>query len=176
MQANKNTSLRRSQRIKLYSTGFLTLAIMVFIFIMSARDAEDSSRLSSGFLTTLIGAFLARFLPQLSDKGLEYDIRKYAHMFEYFCLAVSSLLFFRELYVRKLRRGLRAVFSALLLCFVYACSDEWHQTFVPGRSGRFSDVMVDLAGSLFGLLFMLLLLATIRAIRRKKTALRKAND
>ena len=90
MQANKNTSLRRSQRIKLYSTGFLTLAIMVFIFIMSARDAEDSSRLSSGFLTTLIGAFLARFLPQLSDKGLEYDIRKYAHMFEYFCLAVSS--------------------------------------------------------------------------------------
>ena len=176
MQADKNTSLNRSHRIKLYITGFLTLAIMVFIFVMSARDAKDSSRLSSGFLTTLIGAFLARFLPQLSGKGLEYDIRKYAHMFEYFCLAISGLLFFRELYAEKLRRGLRACLSALLLCFVYACSDEWHQTFVPGRSGRFSDVMVDTAGSLFGLLFMLLLLALIRAIRRKRAAFQKAND
>ena len=40
----------------------------------------------------------------------------------------------------------------MLICFVYACSDEWHQTFVPGRAGQFRDVLLDTAGSLTGLL------------------------
>jgi VanZ family protein len=29
---------------------------------------------------------------------------------------------------------------------VYACTDEFHQTFIDGRTGKFSDVMVDAIG------------------------------
>lgn len=151
MQETTLNQQERAHRIRLILFGGITLAIMVFIFVMSARDAESSSRLSKGFLSTLIGTLLGRFLPQLSEKGVEYDIRKYAHMFEYCCLSVSSFLFFRELYRNRARRGLSAAASALALCILYACSDEWHQTFVAGRSGRASDVLVDTIGSLIGL-------------------------
>ncbi len=49
------------------------------------------------------------------------------------------------------KRGLgwnlkRAIWVAGLLCFVYASSDEWHQTFVPPRDGCFRDVMIDMIG------------------------------
>ena len=38
----------------------------------------------------------------------------------------------------------------LLICYIYACSDEVHQLFVPGRSGKIIDTFVDLVGSSIG--------------------------
>ena len=34
----------------------------------------------------------------------------------------------------------------------YAILDEWHQTFVPERGGRWTDVMIDAAGAVTGVL------------------------
>ncbi|MGI8593679.1 MAG: VanZ family protein [Solirubrobacteraceae bacterium] len=41
----------------------------------------------------------------------------------------------------------RAVALALLLTIAYAISDEWHQSFVAGRSGSVGDVVIDAAGA-----------------------------
>lgn len=30
---------------------------------------------------------------------------------------------------------------------LYACTDEYHQLFVPGRSGQLRDVMIDAVGA-----------------------------
>lgn len=81
----------------------------------------------------LIFAFSS--IPRL-ETGLEYDflLRKLAHMAEY------AVLF---------RLTLRASGSALwaaAFSLLYAASDEWHQTFVPGREGAFRDVLVDAVG------------------------------
>mgnify|MGYP004633929879 FL=1 len=32
------------------------------------------------------------------------------------------------------------------MCFLYACTDEHHQTFVNGRSGLFLDTLIDTLG------------------------------
>jgi len=40
---------------------------------------------------------------------------------------------------------------ALLLSVLYAVSDEWHQSYVPGRSATIQDVLVDTAGACLGL-------------------------
>jgi len=37
---------------------------------------------------------------------------------------------------------------ALLICILYAVSDEVHQLFIPGRGGQFKDVIIDSAGVL----------------------------
>lgn len=42
---------------------------------------------------------------------------------------------------------------AEVFCALYACSDELHQYFVPGRSCKFFDVCVDSTGAFFGALF-----------------------
>jgi VanZ family protein len=39
---------------------------------------------------------------------------------------------------------------ALATAVVFAASDEWHQTFVPGRGGNITDVVIDSSGALFG--------------------------
>jgi VanZ family protein len=43
-------------------------------------------------------------------------------------------------------------FHALLFVFLYASSDEFHQSFVPGRGPAFSDVLIDTAGGLTGII------------------------
>jgi VanZ family protein len=44
-------------------------------------------------------------------------------------------------------RGWSILFG-VACCFVYAVSDEYHQTFVPGRGGTWTDVAIDMAGVL----------------------------
>ena len=53
---------------------------------------------------------------------------------------------------------------ALIFCLLYAISDEFHQTFVAGRSGQITDVLIDLSGSLAGIL----LLSTILYLTNRK--------
>ncbi|HWO76912.1 MAG TPA: VanZ family protein [Bacillus sp. (in: firmicutes)] len=37
---------------------------------------------------------------------------------------------------------------AWILTFIYAMSDEWHQSFIPGREASFRDVLIDSFGAL----------------------------
>lgn len=59
---------------------------------------------------------------------------------------------------------------AELFCALYACSDELHQYFVPGRSCRFFDVCVDSAGAFCGALLFwgLFHLANVRKRKRQE--------
>lgn len=59
---------------------------------------------------------------------------------------------------------------AELFCALYACSDELHQYFVPGRSCRFFDVYVDSTGAFCGALLFwgLFHLAGMRKRKRQE--------
>ena len=70
----------------------------------------------------------------------DYPLRKAAHLFEY------AVLF------ALLRRAAVGRARAFAFCVLYAVTDEFHQSFVPGRRGAASDVLVDAAGALTGLL------------------------
>ena len=39
---------------------------------------------------------------------------------------------------------------SITLSFFYACTDELHQIFVPGRSAQFRDILIDTLGASFG--------------------------
>lgn len=43
-------------------------------------------------------------------------------------------------------------FYSLLVSFLYACSDEFHQLFMNGRAGQLNDVFIDMIGSIFCLI------------------------
>ena len=90
----------------------------------------------------LIFAFSS--VPDLKS-GLDFDypLRKAAHMAEYAVLYLLTL---------RARSGRRAWAAAAFSVF-YAMSDEYHQSFVPGRSGLWSDVAVDAAGVLLAFFF-----------------------
>ncbi len=128
--------------------------MMVMIFYMSSQDGTESGNLSNWLLNTAFGQILMKILPSLTESGDSLDLRKYAHMAEYAMLAASLLFFFRELLLEKL--PLRAAGCAALVSFVYACTDEFHQTFVAGRAGQFTDVLIDMTGALIALALIFL--------------------
>jgi len=68
-----------------------------------------------------------------------FAILKSFHLIEYAILAV--LLFFA---IKKFK-------WTILISYLYAISDELHQYFIPGRTGRFRDTLFDLAGILIAL-------------------------
>lgn len=78
-------------------------------------------------------------------------IRKLAHMAEF---GILYFLYLRTIGESRLS-GKISLRSASLLAFVltvaYASLDEWHQSFVPGRSSCLRDVMVDSLGALIAL-------------------------
>lgn len=141
--------------IRLICYGALLLLVMCGIFLMSAFSGEESAEFSNSLLEFSFFRWLAESLPPLTEKT-STSIRKYAHIFEYFCLGASAFLFFRELLWKTHRPFVRAAGCSVLLSFLYACSDEWHQTFVAERAGRFSDVAFDSIGFLSGIILLLI--------------------
>ena len=81
--------------------------------------------------------------------GINFIIRKSAHLFEYFILTVL----FVSLLKQYTKNNKKIIISSLLLCFLYACTDEIHQNFIIGRTGCFKDVLIDTLG---GILFVII--------------------
>ncbi|OQA89749.1 MAG: VanZ like family protein [Elusimicrobia bacterium ADurb.Bin231] len=103
------------------------------------------------WLPVFLWCFLIFFLSSIP--GLKTSLgfgdlvlRKIAHMTEYFVL---TLLLYRALKKSFYMPAQRILFIAMLLSFVYALSDEYHQSFVPNRSGNIIDVLIDSTGILF---------------------------
>ena len=97
------------------------------------------------------GIFYLSAMPNLSS-GLQTDffLRKLAHIFEYFILAVFIYNALLNTFSKKQPGSLRIVFLVLFIAFLYAVSDEYHQTFVFGRDGNIKDVLIDFLGAMLG--------------------------
>lgn len=116
----------------------LVILWMIFIFVMSSFDATSSSN-QSNFIVDIITSII-----NIKDIGLlSLIIRKLAHFIEYFILGILVINFITR-YDKK-------IIIAILLCIIYATSDEIHQIFVPGRSCQIIDIMIDSLGSIMGI-------------------------
>ena len=67
-------------------------------------------------------------------------------MTEYFALAIAVSF---PLYVYGLH-GILLMFLAGLICVGFACGDEFHQSFIAGRSPSSRDVCIDSVGVFLG--------------------------
>lgn len=73
----------------------------------------------------------------------DFVVKKAAHLFEYGILAT---LVYRGLMGSKIEKK-KAMFYSVLIAFLYGCTDEFHQSFTPGRGPKFTDVLIDTAGA-----------------------------
>lgn len=143
-----------NRKVKIAVSAVLTVAVMITIFIFSSQSGKISSGASNGFGKWLLGILGITIPPgqTASDvvifAGLR--VRNLAHIFLYTCLGFSSYLLSSSLWGIKVGlRPSRIVFSALcafLFSLIYACSDELHQYFVPGRTATVRDVLIDCIG------------------------------
>ena len=122
---------------------------MGLIFKFSSQPAVKSSKLS-GKVTNVNVKAIEKVKPNTKFNIVEFHhmVRKNAHFFIYLVLGILTLNALRKSGVK----GYKGIIFALLICFLYAISDEIHQTFVPGRTGMVKDVFIDTAGATVGIL------------------------
>ena len=128
----------------------LSILWMGVIFYMSNQPATISS-IHSGNTISLISKLplIGDIMEHLMSINIgEFIVRKSAHMFSYCLLAI---LLFMSVYEKDIKK---AIIVAFIGTFLYACSDEFHQLFIPGRSGEFRDVMIDSLGGTIGLILI----------------------
>lgn len=142
---------------------------MALIFSFSMENAAESSESSGGFIRAVLETFDRDFL-SMSDteqdiaiESLSHFVRKTAH----FCIfGMLGLLVTSAVSTHALTPKKTAVIS-LIVCALYAVSDEVHQYFVPGRACMIRDMLLDTCGSLCGVLFVSLLIHAVRKRRKR---------
>ncbi len=96
--------------------------------------------------------FILSSFPTLETSEIywqDFILKKSAHMIEY---GLLTILLYRAF--KNSGAGVRkaAIFS-ILIAVVYAITDEFHQSFVPGREPRARDVIFDTIGSILAITF-----------------------
>lgn len=111
---------------------------MLIIFIMSSFNSTESSN-QSNFIVDII----ANIFNITNTSTLSIIIRKLAHYTEYLILGI--------LVINLNNNKNKGLYLSMIVCFLYAISDELHQSFVPGRRCQLVDVTIDFIGALTGI-------------------------
>ena len=136
--------MKFGKTIYLIFSWLLVFVVLIFIFSLSAQDAEESKELSDSFVSKIL-----QFLEVYIDGEL---LRKIAHMLEFTAL---SFTLYNGIFITWETK--KTPIISLVLTVVCAIGDEIHQIFVPGRAFQFSDILIDSAGAVIGIIGYLIL-------------------
>lgn len=125
---------------------------MVLIFWFSSMPASVSDEKSHFviYVFNLLGLNLNGMFGDLAN----FIVRKCAHFSEYFIFYLFLYNAYRDNFSKK-----KALILSLASVFLYACTDEFHQLFVPGREGRLRDVLIDTTGGTLSMIVCYFLLS-----------------
>lgn len=144
----------------------LLITWMAIIFNFSNDNGTESTKKSDLVITKIYQVITnaepsKKQLQNIIDKYV-YPIRKLAHFTEYAVLGILLVNFINEFKILSIK----VIIISVILCMLYAISDEIHQLFSAGRSARILDVFIDTLGSSTGIIIYKLL--NNKSMRSKK--------
>jgi len=113
------------------------------------------SGVNTGSLLWKVVSFIYPGVTQELFDSIHFSVRKAGHLTEYAVLALLLFRAFRSGSQERWRRW-RAL-SSLLVAFLYASLDEYHQTFTRRRTGSVYDILIDTSGAVTALVLLWLL-------------------
>ena len=146
----------------------IILLCMTFyiIFQFSSENSEQSSTRSGQVIRKIVDLF--PYTKNLSGKTktkivkkTQPIIRKLAH-FSIYTLVGILIMAFISTYKLLLWKKFGI---SILVGIIYAISDEYHQSFIPGRSAEIRDVLIDTSGVMVGIIIILIIISVYKAIR-----------
>ena len=155
-----------NKNIKIIISATLVVIWMAVIFVFSATPADESDKQSKGVIYIITEKIEGKSAEQIENiDSLNHLIRKFAHGSVYFvlCMLIMNLILQIKDKNYKFTYALVAIIS-----FLYACTDEFHQIFVDGRAGQFTDILIDTLGATLGVTLYVLIFK-----RRKNTLINK---
>lgn len=135
----------------------LLLGTFFIIFGFSSQDGETSGGISRQVTETILEKSnkynnLTKEQKNKVSHQTEKVIRKIAHFSIY---TLVGLLLMGLLSTYKINNKWRIIIT-IVVGILYASSDEFHQSFSPGRTPKITDVYIDTLGVLLGTLLVLL--------------------
>ena len=149
----------------------LVLVLLVtfgMIFNFSNQDSEKSGSTSQKVTEAItkdiksIQKLNKNEKAKIIDK-IEDVIRKIAHFSLYALVGFLLMALFSTYNINEKNK----IISTIIIGAIYAISDEFHQSFIPGRSGQVSDVFLDTLGVTVGGLFIILIIKTVKKFRKE---------
>jgi VanZ family protein len=134
---------------------FIPSIIVMSIIFTASHDPASGEK--SDFITNLLNKVIyqiSNYKLSVEDKiNISFFVRKLAHMTEYFILNLSYYYSFNSISENKKRN----ILICFLLTVFYACTDEYHQTFIEGRVGTIKDVFIDSTGALIASILFIIM-------------------
>jgi VanZ family protein len=142
----------------------LAWGILISTFSTGAFTSEHTSRIIIPLLR-----WLFPHAPMDTLEFIHHLIRKCMHFMEYF---IFSLLVLRGIRAGKKENHIAWALLAVLVVAAYASLDEFHQSFVPGRTPAVWDVVIDTTGGVAAQLTaaLFVLWGHVRARQRENAA------
>lgn len=148
---------------KLFIYVLSSALCMIIIFSFSSKNTNQSNGTSKRLVYNIVNIYENVFDKDIDEQKiinkLNYPIRKIAHYSIYFLLGVFIYQMFLHTNIKHKE------LLAIIICLIYAITDETHQLFVSGRSGRVFDVFIDTFGSMTSI-FLIKFYKKIKLIRR----------
>lgn len=139
----------------------LALAGCIWFIFSNSMAVADVSSVSSGRVLQLLQAVLRRLgHPALAQRLTMHIVRKMAHFCEYTLEGFLLMLCIR-VYTRQY---VRHISVPMLGGVLTAMADETIQIYSPGRSSQVTDVWLDSAGVLAGILIALVFMVLCRML------------
>ena len=134
---------------------------MIFKFseLSGLKSTKQSRGLTYNILKGLDGNKLSEKELEKLTKKVNPIVRKVAHFSIYMILAIFTYMFIENLNIKSKseRERLRKnILYTCIFCIIYAIFDEIHQIYVPGRTGKPIDVIIDTLGACMGITIILL--------------------
>jgi VanZ family protein len=126
--------------------------VLIMIESTSYLSSANTSRFLYPILHFLFGIEYARF------EVLHHYLRKTGHFVGYFILSFLLFRAWRVTLPRASRWAMRWAAIAFLMTALVASLDEWHQTFLPSRTGTIQDVILDSIGGIVAQILILILI------------------
>lgn len=165
----------KKNKIKIIISWCLVFIWMVVIFSYSNMDSTKSNTQSKDTINKVIETTIDTSnkigiideKPTIGEKQLIIDklnkpLRKCMHFTVYCILALLLLNTINKTKVKN------KYFITIIICFLYAITDEYHQTFISGRTGQFSDVLIDTIGATTGIIIYNIIKQLIRKKDKNK--------
>lgn len=150
-----------------YLLMILILVLCIKIYHFSSQCDTESEKTSHTVTRVIVTIIYPNITEQdLQEKIDQIDpfIRKITHFSIYALLGFLTMNCLTTWNCTIKTQGM----ISLGYAFLYACSDEFHQRFVPGRSGEFRDVGIDTLGAFCGILLALVIISIVKIFLRKR--------
>ena len=116
----------------------LLIIWMITVFCFSNQKGETSGNTSGKFIKVILKMF-SKDISEEQVQKLQLPIRKLAHFTIYAIGGILAIILLNQYNIPLIQK----ILYSQLIISIYAMLDEFHQSFIPGRTASIWDVLID---------------------------------